>query len=152
MTILWEKYLNFFKFVSVLCFETPFEIQEFMREIFDFWKLANFLRKSRCLKKMKYFRKDLWIVWENTFTLHIIALYLRINSLSVTYLLTLFFVVFFVSMILKTLLCNINDKCEKRHTNYEIRCENKDEYVIVSAKFITNASMEKCKNANSVIA
>ncbi len=39
---------------------------------------------------------------------------------GVTYILTLFFFVFFVPMILKILLYNINDK---HPTNYEMRCE-----------------------------
>ncbi len=43
---------------------------------------------------MKYLRYDLWIAWKNTFTRQIIVSYLPINSLSVTYLLTLYFVVF----------------------------------------------------------
>ncbi len=43
---------------------------------------------------MKYLRIDLWIVGENTFSRQIIVSYLHINSLRVTYLLMLLFVVF----------------------------------------------------------
>ncbi len=116
-----KKCLNFFKFVGVLCFETTFRIQEFMGEMFWFLKTWKILKEIKTFeRKKKYLRKDLWIVSENTFTRQIIVSYLHINSLSVTYLLTLYFVVFFVLMILKILLYNINNKWP---TNYEMRCE-----------------------------
>ncbi len=44
----------------------------------------------------------------------------KFTNILITYLLTLYFVVFLIPIILKILLHNINDK---RLTNYEMRCE-----------------------------
>ncbi len=60
--MLWEKFLNFFKFVSVLCFETSFRIQELMREIFWFLKTWKFLKKNQDVWKE-------WNIWEKIYEL-----------------------------------------------------------------------------------
>ncbi len=123
MSILKEKIQNFYNFVRKIFEFFQWLHLEFKttREIFHFWRLENFLRKSRRLKKtIKYLRKDIWIVWENTSTWQICVSYLHINSVSVTYILMLYSVVFFVPKILKVVLYKVNDKLP---TNYEMGCE-----------------------------
>ncbi len=63
LTILCEKCLNFFKFVGVLCVETPFWIQEFVREIVWFLKTWKFL------KKIKTFEEKKWNIWKKIYEL-----------------------------------------------------------------------------------
>ncbi len=143
--------------MGVFCLRLCSEFKNIREKFFDFWRLKNFLRKSRHLKKMKYLRKDLWL-FAKTLSSANYCLYLPTNSLSVTFLLVLYFVVLFVPIILKILLYYIKDKLPR---NYKMRCElwtgfcskfpeqSNSLRCLKKKEFIISASMEKCRNTDS---
>ncbi len=109
-----------FHICGVLCFETLFRIQ-FMREIFWYLKIWKFLKKIKMFEKKEIFEKRFLNCLRKHFYL---ANYCLVSPYKFTRcnlpINIVHPVVFFVSIILKILLYNINDK---RPTNYKMRCK-----------------------------
>ncbi len=112
--------MNFFKFIGVLCFESSFRIQEFVRKFFDFWRLENFLRKSRRLKKNEIFEKKFMNCLRIHFYLANYCLLSPHKFAKCNLPINIVLCRVFVPMILKILLYNINNKRPTKWVvNYE---------------------------------